>query len=103
MIEPAAPLPWPRPERQPVVDPSYDLGGYLPGAGWSTKQVIINDNLPAGVLYATEREIILSRRGWELLLARLEVINEARVAVSAIVERVMAAELAWLRGAGHDV
>lgn len=91
--------------REPVVDTRFNLALEFPGRidFMAAKSVIINDNLPAGQMWVTEREIILSKRGWENLIARLKVMDEARVAVRSIVERVMADELAWLRGAGHDV
>lgn len=71
--------------------------------GPSAKQVIINDYLAAGQMYVTDHEIILSRHGWEALLAQLDRQQYAREMVSRIIEREMGDVLTWLRGAGHDV
>ena len=92
-------------DREPVVDTRFNLAMEFPGRTdfLAAKSVIINDNLPYGMLYITEREIVISSVGWNVLIARIKVMDEARVAVRSIVERVMADELAWLRGAGHDV
>lgn len=71
--------------------------------GPSSKRVIINDYLAAGQMYVTDQEIILSRHGWEALLAQLDRQQYAREMVSRAFERGMPDVLAWLREAGHEV
>lgn len=87
-------------DKQLEVAVEYNLGGTL---GLGAKQVVINDYLPAGQLYVTEGEIILSKLGWEALLAYLDRQQYVKATVSRIVEREMGDVLAWLREAGHDV
>ena len=91
--------------REPVVDTRFNLASEFPGRTdfLSAKSVIINEDLPHGMLYVTEHEIVISPVGWNVLIAWLKRQADVRADVSAIVERVMARELAWLRGAGHDV
>lgn len=87
-------------DRQLVMGPQYDLGDYLgPGA----KRVVINDTLPAGQMFVTGAEIILSQVGWERLIAALKRKEECRVAVRRIIDREMGDVLVWLREAGHEV
>lgn len=104
MIEPASPLPNPPKEYEQnlVIEPKYDIGGHLP-PGALPKTVVINDYLPAGEMYVTEREIILSHKGWENLIKHLDLQAQCRVAVHVIVERELGDVLRWLRGAGHEV
>jgi hypothetical protein len=83
-----------------VTDPGSNLYAYL---GPSSKRVVFSDYLPAGHMIVTEREIIITHAGWEKLVAFLKRQQECRDAVRRIVERELAAELAWLRGAGHAV
>jgi hypothetical protein len=92
---------WPQAYDQHLeLSPAYDLGGLLPGP---VKRVVINDYLPAGQLFVTENEVILSKVGWERLIARVKLMNECNVAVRRIVEREMGDVLEWLREAGHDL
>jgi hypothetical protein len=99
---PDGPL-WPRQYGQEL-QIAFELGAELSTRiGPSTKQVIINDYLPDGQMFVTDYEIILSRRGWEALLAQLDRQQYVREMVSRIVERELAAELAWLREAGHEI
>lgn len=100
MIEPATPFELPQPYREPRVDPAYNLGDYLGPAG---KRVIINDYLADGQMYVTEGEIILSKRGWESLLAYLDRQQYVRQQVARILDSKMGDVLEWLREAGHDV
>lgn len=92
---------WPKAYDQALqIGPQYDLGGHLgPGA----KRVVINDNLPAGQMFVTAGEVILSKVGWEHLIAALKRKEECRVSVRRILEREMGDVLTWLRGAGHEV
>lgn len=92
---------WPKGYDQRLeISPKYDLGGHLgPGA----KRVVINDHLPAGVLYMTDHEIILSKHGWDALLVAIDRQQRVRDDVRVIVEEGLDRELAWLRAAGHDV
>lgn len=92
---------WPQAyDRNLEVSPMYDLSGPLgPGA----KRVVINDYLAAGQMYVTEGEIILSKLGWDALLAHLDRQKYVREMVSRIVEREMGDVLTWLREAGHDL
>lgn len=104
MIEPASPLPRPPKEYEQVLEmsPAYDLGGYL-GPGLLAKRVVINDYLADGMLYVTNEEIILSKRGWQSLVSAIQRRNECNVALRLIVERELGDVLSWLRAAGHDV
>jgi hypothetical protein len=71
--------------------------------GPMAKRVVINEYLPAGQMFVTEGEVILSKLGWEKLIATLDRQQECRKAVRRIVERELGGVLAWLREAGHDV
>lgn len=67
------------------------------------KQVVINDYLPPGVVFATETQVILSSEGWDGLLNWYHRKRYVENAVKSIVNRKMGDVLRWLREAGHDV
>lgn len=94
------PLPPQQYDQTLEMNPAYDLGGLLAGP---TKRVVINDYLPAGLMYVTPGEVVISKVGWETLVRYLRMRNECNVAVRRIVEDKMGDVLAWLRGAGHEV
>lgn len=92
---------WPKAYDQVLTtDGSRDLSLYL---GPSAKRVVINDYLPAGQMFLTENEVILSKRGWEQLIQFVRRQEIVRGDVMAIIEEQMGDVLAWLRGAGHDL
>jgi hypothetical protein len=81
-----------------VKDPR-DFGQLLPGA----KQVIINDYLPEGQVYATAHEVIMTRATWEAVRKSVERHLMVKADVKSIVDRVLGKEIAWLRQTGHDL
>lgn len=90
----------PQYDRQVLMAFDGSLSGRL--GPWA-KSVVINDYLPAGEMYVTDREIILSHKGWENLIKHLDRQSQCKLAVNAIVEHELGDVLSWLREAGHDV
>jgi hypothetical protein len=73
------------------------------GQWLGAKMVVINEWLPAGVMIATEREIICSTGTWEQIYQALERRNWIKARLHDILADQMGDVLSWLRGAGHDV
>jgi hypothetical protein len=73
------------------------------GQWLGAKMVVINDWLPAGVMFATEREIICSTGTWEQIYQALERRNWIKARLHDILADQMGDILSWLRKAGRDV
>lgn len=73
------------------------------GQWLGAKMVVINDWLPAGVIMATEQEVICSTETWEGIYQALERRNWCQANLHRILHREMGDVLSWLRRAGHEV